>query len=116
MRCFAAAAEPPKIVPNPLQQIVPPIIKAAGVAAAGVRSGVSAAVDGLINGPATRGAITYVADALLSGKYVDAENLDLPKWAAWLAHNGYSNKAGWDTIMEGVKVRRCKFNVGMHCL
>jgi hypothetical protein len=41
---------------------------------------------------------------LLSGSFVPPSDLDLPKWAAWLAANGYRNKQGWDTLMEGIKV------------
>lgn len=42
---------------------------------------------------------------LLSGTFVPPSDLDLPKWAAWLAANGYRSKAGWDTLMAGIKAR-----------
>lgn len=99
-----AAHEPPKIVPNPLQQIVPPIIKGFGVAVDGLKSGSVAIWDGLTSGPATQAAIAYFADnVLLSGTFVDTTDIDVPKWAAWLAANGYTNKAGWDKLMEGIR-------------
>eukprot|EP00775_Hariotina_reticulata_P000898 gene898-1221_t len=93
-----------EIKPNPLQQIVPPIIKGFGAAVDGIKAGGSAMVDGLTNSAATRGAVAYFADnVLLSGTFIDAASLDLPKWAVWLADNGYTNKAGWDTLMTGIK-------------
>ncbi|KAF6253669.1 hypothetical protein COO60DRAFT_1463078 [Scenedesmus sp. NREL 46B-D3] len=72
LRHFAAGPGP-TVVPNPLQQVVPPLLK-----------GIGAAV-------------------LLSGSFVPPSDLDLPKWAAWLAANGYRNKQGWDTLMAGIK-------------
>ncbi len=42
---------------------------------------------------------------LLSGTFVAPADLDLAKWASFLASNGYSNKAGWDLLMENIKVR-----------
>ena len=50
------------------------------------------------------------SQVLLSGTFIDAASLDLPKWAVWLADNGYSNKAGWDTLMEGIKVGWARLN------
>jgi hypothetical protein len=50
------------VVPNPLQQIVPPIIKGIGAAVAGLKGGWAAAADQLTSGPATQGAIAYFAD------------------------------------------------------
>jgi hypothetical protein len=44
---------------------------------------------------------------LLSGTFVEPSSFDLPKWAAWLAGAGYDNKAGWDTLMDGIRVRAC---------
>lgn len=35
---------------------------------------------------------------------MDTTDIDVPKWAAWLAANGYTNKAGWDKLMEGIRV------------
>jgi hypothetical protein len=61
LRCFAAG-QPPEIKPNPLQQIVPPIIKGFGAAVAGIKAGGSAVVDGLTNSAATRGSVAYFAD------------------------------------------------------
>lgn len=49
---------------------------------------------------------------LLSGTFVSPSDLDLPKWAAWLAESGYENKEGWNTLMAAVRVRvgsRCCF-------
>jgi protein phosphatase 1 regulatory subunit 42 len=104
LRHFAAQGEPPKIVPNPLQQIVPPILKGVGAAVDGLKSGSSALWEGLTSGPATQATIAYLADTvLLSGNFVDRSALDMPKWAAWLASNGYTNKEGWDKLMEGIK-------------
>lgn len=99
-----AAGEPPKIVPNPLQQIVPPIISGIGAAVSGLKSGSAALLDAITSGPATRSAIAAVADhVLLNGTVLSADQIDLPKWAAWLAANGYANKAGWDKILAALK-------------
>eukprot|EP00882_Tetradesmus_deserticola_P002943 GHRQ01003127.1.p1 GENE.GHRQ01003127.1~~GHRQ01003127.1.p1 ORF type:complete len:386 (+),score=202.65 GHRQ01003127.1:188-1345(+) len=103
LRHFAAGPGP-TVVPNPLQQVVPPLLKGIGAAVDGVKGGLAAAADQLTSGPATRGTIAYFADkVLLSGTFVPPSDLDLPKWAAWLAANGYSSKQGWDTLMAGIK-------------
>ncbi|WIA18589.1 hypothetical protein OEZ85_010030 [Tetradesmus obliquus] len=103
LRHFAAGPGP-TVVANPLQQIVPPILKGIGAAVGGLKGGLAAAADQLTSGPATQGAIAYFADTvLLSGTFVPPSDLDLPKWAAWLAANGYRSKAGWDTLMAGIK-------------
>lgn len=102
----AAGGPPPTITPNPLQQIVPPIIKGMGAAVDGVKSGVAALSHQLSDGPATRAAIAAFADkVLLSGTFVDPSSFDLPKWAPWLAAAGYDNKAGWDTLVAAVKAQ-----------
>jgi hypothetical protein len=48
--------------------------------------------------------LVLLLQVLLSGTFVPPSDLDLPKWAAWLAANGYRNKQGWDTLMAGLKV------------
>jgi hypothetical protein len=48
--------------------------------------------------------VLLLAQVLLSGNFVPPSDLDLPKWAAWLASNGYRNKQGWNTLMAGIKV------------
>eukprot|EP00879_Flechtneria_rotunda_P000599 GHRR01000708.1.p1 GENE.GHRR01000708.1~~GHRR01000708.1.p1 ORF type:complete len:394 (+),score=145.47 GHRR01000708.1:136-1317(+) len=106
LRHFAAAAngESPKVVPNPLQKIVPPILNGIGAAVNGIQQGSAALVDGLTNGPATRSAIAFFADkVLLSGIFVETSDIDVPKWAAWLAASGYDNKQGWDKLLAAVK-------------
>jgi hypothetical protein len=50
------------VVPNPLQQIVPPIIKGIGAAVSGLKGGLAAAADQVTSGPATQSAIAYFAD------------------------------------------------------
>jgi hypothetical protein len=50
------------VVPNPLQQVVPPIIKGIGAAVGGLKGGLAAAADQLTSGPATQSAIAYFAD------------------------------------------------------
>ncbi|KAF8059110.1 hypothetical protein HT031_005282 [Scenedesmus sp. PABB004] len=96
----------PAIVPNPLQQIVPPILKGIGGGLSGAKAGAAAAWEQVTSGPATRGAIAYFADKLLlSGTFVSPEDLDLAKWAAWLAGNGYTSKAGWDVLVAGIKAK-----------
>lgn len=106
LRASFAAGSAPEITPNPLQQIVPPIIKGIKATVDGVSSGLSAVSDGLRDGPATRSAIHYFADKfLLSGTFVDPDALDLPKWAAWLAESGYDNKAGWNTLLAAIKAK-----------
>lgn len=62
LRHFAAHGEPPKVVPNPLQQIVPPILKGVGAAVGGLKSGSAALWEGLTSGPATQATIAYFAD------------------------------------------------------
>jgi hypothetical protein len=52
---------------------------------------------------------------LLSGNFVPPSDLDLPKWAAWLAANGYRNKQGWDTLMAGIKVRQLSTTSSSKC-
>lgn len=104
LRAGFAAAEPPKIVPNPLQQIVPPIIKGIRATVDGVSAGLSGAGEFLRDGPVTRGALHYYADKfLLSGTFVDADSIDAPKWAAWLAETGYENKEGWAVLMAQLR-------------
>jgi hypothetical protein len=63
LRHFAAGPGP-TVVPNPLQQIVPPIIKGIGAAVGGIRGGLAAAADQLTSGPATQSAIAYFADTV----------------------------------------------------
>lgn len=98
VRGFAAGGEPPKIVETPLRKIVPPIMKAAGMAVRGVQDGLGAAANGLAaaSGPA----ITYFADnMLLSGSFLDMKDIDVAKWAHWLAGSGYTTRSGWDQIV-----------------
>lgn len=95
-RGMAGHGTPPAVVPNPLQQIVPPIIKGIRIGFDGVTGALPAAAAAIANSGATRGAIAYFADnVLLSGTFTDVQDLDLPKWAAWLAANGYESKEGW---------------------
>lgn len=63
LRHFAAGPGP-TVVPNPLQQIVPPILKGIGAAVGGLKGGLAAAADQLTSGPATQGAIAYFADTV----------------------------------------------------
>lgn len=100
---FAAGAKP-EVVPNPLQQIVPPIIKGIKAAVDGVSAGLSAATTGLVDGPLTRSALHLYADKfLLGGGFVDPESVDAPKWAAWLSDTGYDNKEGWKVLLDQIK-------------
>lgn len=50
--------------------------------------------------------VVALLQILLSGSFVNSSDIDMPKWASWLAANGYTNKAGWDKLMEGIKVCR----------
>jgi hypothetical protein len=43
-----------------------------------------------------------ILQVLLSGTFVDPADLDIAKWAGWLADNGYSNGQGWATISKAV--------------
>jgi len=96
-----AAGPAPEVIPNPLQKIVPPIIAGSKAAVAAAESGLKATADVLLNGAATQGAIAYFADTfLLSGTFVDPADLDIAKWAGWLADNGYTNGEGWATISK----------------
>lgn len=104
LRAGFAAGTPPEIKPNPLQQIVPPIIKGIKATVDGVSAGLSGASQFLREGPATRGALHYFADKfLLSGTYVDADSIDAPKWAAMLAETGYDSKEGWNVLMTQLR-------------
>jgi hypothetical protein len=35
----------------------------------------------------------------------EPKDLDLAKWAVWLADNGYESKEGWAKIVAGVRER-----------
>jgi hypothetical protein len=104
-RHFAAASGPkPEVVPNPLQAVVPPIIAAISATVRGVQKGVPAAYDAALTSGAAKGAVAFFADrVLLSGTYLAAEHLDLPKWASFLARGGYADRAGWGKIVEAVR-------------
>jgi protein phosphatase 1 regulatory subunit 42 len=111
LRAGFAAGAPPEIKPNPLQQIVPPIIKGIKATVDGVSAGLSAASQGLKDGPATRGAIHYFADKfLLSGTFIEPNTIDIPKWAAILAETGYDNKDGWATLMTQLRANVSKLS------
>jgi len=104
-RCFAAGA-PPEVIPNPLQQIVPPIISTVKVGYGALEAGAKAAADAVLRGSATQKTIAYFADkVLLSGTFVDPSDLDIAKWAGWLADNGYTNGQGWAAISKAVAGR-----------
>lgn len=63
MRGFASGEKVlPPTVPNPLQQIVPPIISGFKAAVSGASSGSKALLEALKNSSATQGTIAYVAD------------------------------------------------------
>ena len=105
-RAFAAAASGPKpeVIPNPLQSIVPPIITAISTTVRGVQKGLPAAYEGLISSGAAKSAVAWFADrALLSGYFLSTTHLDLPKWADFLSRGGYTDRAGWSKIIEGVR-------------
>lgn len=103
-RGFAAHGPAPEVVPNPLQKIVPPIIGGIKAGVDGIKNGIPAAASAIANSGATRGAIAYFADnVLLSGLVGKPSELELSKWAAWLADNGYANKEGWAKIVEGAR-------------
>ncbi|GBF92246.1 hypothetical protein Rsub_05329 [Raphidocelis subcapitata] len=105
-RGMAGHGAPPAVVPNPLQQIVPPIIKGIKAGVDGIKNGIPAAAAAIVGSGAARSAVAYFADnVLLSGTFADARDLDLPKWAAWLAANGYENKEGWAKIVAAVRER-----------
>lgn len=97
-------------MPNPLQQIVPPIIKGLRQAIDGIKAGGAALAGGFTDSAASRAAVAAFADkVLLSGTFVAPADLDLAKWAAFLASNGYNNKAGWDLLMENIKAKASSF-------
>ncbi len=103
-RSFAAAGPKPEVVPNPLQAIVPPIIAAVGGTVRGLQKGLPAAADAALTSGAARSAVSWFADrALLSGTFLAVEHLDLPKWAAFLASGGYSDRGGWSKIVEAAR-------------
>ena len=60
-RGFAAGA-PPEVIPNPLQQIVPPIISTVKLGYGALEAGAKAAADAVLRGSATQKTIAYFAD------------------------------------------------------
>lgn len=48
---------------------------------------------------------TTKTQVLLNGTIGDVKDLDIAKWAGWLADNGYDNKEGWAKIEEGVRAK-----------
>ncbi|KAI8466697.1 MAG: hypothetical protein J3K34DRAFT_432899 [Monoraphidium minutum] len=99
-----AGGPPPVVVPNPLQKIVPPIIYGIKAGVDGIKNGIPAAASAIANSGATQGAIAYFADkVLLSGLVGSPAELDIAKWASWLADNGYDSKEGWAKIVAASK-------------
>lgn len=105
-RGMAGHGHPPEVVPNPLQQIVPPIIKGIKAGVDGIKNGIPAAAAAIAGSGAARGAAAYFADhVLLSGLVAEPRDLDLAKWASWLAANGYENREGWAKVVAAVEER-----------
>lgn len=49
---------------------------------------------------------------LLSGTFVDADSIDVPKWAAMLAETSYDNKEGWNVLMTQLRVSHLEWVFG----
>lgn len=112
-RCFSAAAggghhhpAVPSGPPTPLQKIVPMIIEAVPATFKTAQKQSIAALNALLTSGATRGVLGAFADrVLLPETFLGLDDVDVPKWAAWLAAGGYRNPAGWDKIVAHLKPR-----------
>lgn len=82
-----------------LQKVMPQIVAAVPKGIGAVTGAASGAVKGLLSSGSAKSLVSGFADrAIVNEAFLGLSDLDLPKWASWLATGGYTDKAGWKKI------------------
>jgi len=105
VRHFAAPhGSPPDLPPNPLQNIVPVIIKAVPATINAAVGAVKSLTSGVAGSSQVKQLVTNFGDNVIVGEmFLGLKDVDVAKWSSWLAGAGYRNQAGWAKIVDALK-------------